>query len=424
MTLPGDDPIETPPRPASPVHGFGTLAVHAGSPIDQVTGAVIEPISLSTTFAQSAVGKPVGEFEYTRSSNPNRLNFERAIANLEKAKYALAYASGSAATANILQSLASGSRVISISDVYGGTHRYFTKVAESHNVRVKFTPRINMELEELIDDDTKLIWIESPSNPTLSLVDIRAVADIAHRNGIMVVVDNTFLSPYIQNPLDHGADIVVHSVTKYINGHSDVLMGVAAFNSDELWEKLSFLQNALGSVPSPFDCWLAHRGVKTLHLRAREASKNAMMVAEALDHSPHVKAVNYPGLDSHKQRKIALKQHRDGLGGGMLSFRINGDREAAAAFCTATKIFTLAESLGGVESLVELPASMTHAGIPKDQRDDVGVYDDLIRLSCGVEEGADLAEDVLQALEKVIVLPKITNGLANAHVNGQTNGHA
>jgi cystathionine gamma-lyase len=313
--------------------------------------------------------------------------------------------------------------VISISDVYGGTHRYFTKVASAHGVRVTFTPSIEMDIEELVNEDTKLIWVETPSNPTLSLTDIRAVADVAHRTGIMVVVDNTFLSPYIQNPLEHGADIVVHSVTKYINGHSDVLMGVAAFNSDELWTRLSFLQNAIGAVPSPFDCWLAHRGVKTLHLRAREASKNGLMVAEALQHSPHVIAVNYPGLAIHKQRKIALRQHRDGLGGGMLSFRIKGGKEAAERFCQMTQIFTLAESLGGIESLVEVPGSMTHAGIPKDQREAAGVFDDLVRISCGVEDGADLVADVLQALEKVVVGPKITNGLANHQANGVTNGH-
>lgn len=386
MAIQDHTPIETPPRAPSPTHRFGTLAVHAGSPHDGVSGAVIESISLSTTFAQSAVGQPIG-YEYTRSANPNRENFERSIAALEKAKYALAFSSGSATTATILQSLAAGSHVISVSDVYGGTHRYFTKVASAHGVRVSFTPSIEVDIEELITTDTKLIWIETPSNPTLSLVDIRAVADIAHRSGIMVVVDNTFLSPYIQNPLEHGADIVVHSVTKYINGHSDVLMGVAAFNSDALMERLKFLQNAIGAVPSPFDCWLAHRGVKTLHLRVREASKNGLMVAHALHESPHILAVNYPGLQSHKQHKIALKQHRDGLGGGMVSFRVKGDKEAAERFCQATQIFTLAESLGGVESLVEVPASMTHMGIPREQREAAGVFDDLVRISCGVEDG-------------------------------------
>ena len=372
-------------------------------------------ISLSTTFAQTSVGKPVGDYEYIRSSNPNRTNFEQAIAALEHARYALAFSSGSAATATILQSLAAGSHVVSISDVYGGTHRYFTKVAAAHGVHVTFSPSIELEIEELIKDETKLIWIESPSNPTLSLVDIRAVATVAHNHGIMVVVDNTFLSPYIQNPLDYGADIVVHSVTKYINGHSDVLMGAAAFNSPQLHTRLSFLQNAIGAVPSPFDCWLAHRGLKTLHLRAREASANADAVAKTLQASPHVIAVNYPGLPSHAHHTIALKQHRKGLGGGMLSFRIHGGAAAAERFCQNTKIFTLAESLGGVESLVEVPGSMTHAGIPREQREAAGVFDDLVRISCGVEDGEDLCRDVLQALEKAVIGDKITNG---AHVNG------
>ncbi|KAI9809012.1 MAG: cystathionine gamma-lyase cys3 [Sarcosagium campestre] len=414
-----DQPIETPPRPASPLHNFGTLAVHAGSPHDPVTGAVIAPISLSTTFAQTGVGKPVGLYEYTRSSNPNRDNFEQAIAAVEHARFALAFASGSATTATILQSLAAGSHVVSVSDVYGGTHRYFTKVAAAHGVEVTFSPSIELDVANLIrPNETKLIWIESPSNPTLSLVDIRAVATIAHEQGIMVVVDNTFLSPYVQNPLDHGADIVIHSVTKYINGHSDVLMGVAAFNSPELKDRLTFLQNAIGAVPSPFDCWLAHRGLKTLHLRAREASTNATTVATALEASPHVIAVNYPGLKSHPHRAIAVKQHRDGMGGGMLSFRIKGGQEAAERFCQSTTVFTLAESLGGVESLVEVPSSMTHAGIPKDQREAAGVFEDLVRISCGVEDAQDLKKDVLQALEKAVVVPKIN--AANG-VNG-TNG--
>ncbi|KAK2793793.1 cystathionine gamma-lyase cys3 [Onygenales sp. PD_12] len=410
-------PIETPPRAPSPVHQFGTLAVHAGAHVDPTTGAVIAPISLSTTFAQTGVGKPLGQYEYTRSANPNRDNFEQAVAALENAKYALAFSSGSATTAIILQSLAAGSHVISVSDVYGGTHRYFTKVAAAHGVHVTFSPSIEIDIAELIrPNDTKLIWIESPSNPTLGLVDIRKVATIAHQHGIMVVVDNTFLSPYIQNPLNHGADIVIHSVTKYINGHSDVLMGVAAFNSDELKERLSFLQNAIGAVPSAFDCWLAHRGLKTLHLRAREASKNATTIATALEASPHVIAVNYPGIKSHPHREIAIKQHRDGMGGGMLSFRIKGGVAAAERFCQATQVFVLAESLGGVESLVEVPGSMTHAGIPKAQREAAGVFDDLVRVSCGIEDSADLLQDVMQALEKAAVAPKV-NGVvvANGH---------
>jgi cystathionine gamma-lyase len=400
------------------VHGFGTLAVHAGAPHDPVTGAVIEAISLSTTFQQTSVGVPVGQYEYSRSSNPNRNNFETAVAALEHAKYALAFSSGSATTATILQSLAAGSHVISVSDVYGGTHRYFTQVAKAHGVKVTFTPEIEVDISEHITPATKLVWIETPSNPTLRLVDIRAVATQAHKHGILVVVDNTFLSPYVQNPLDHGADIVVHSVTKYINGHSDVVMGVAAFNSEELKARLTFLQNAIGAVPSAFDCWLAHRGLKTLHLRARQASVNATRLAHALEASPDVIAVNYPGVDSHPHRAIAKRQHRDGMGGGMLSFRIRGGHAAAERFCQYVKIFTLAESLGGVESLVEVPSSMTHAGIPKEQRESVGVFDDLVRVSCGVEEAEDLTADALQALERAVKeSTKASNG-----TNG-VNGH-
>jgi cystathionine gamma-lyase len=399
------------PIPSSSA-GFGTLAVHAGSPHDPVTGAVIEPISLSTTFAQTAVGRPVGAYEYSRSANPNRDNFERAVAALEHARHALAFSSGSATTATILQSLAAGSHVVSVSDVYGGTHRYFTQVAKAHGVRVTFTPEIEVDISDHITPDTRLVWIESPSNPTLRLVDIRAVAAAAHARGVLVVVDNTFLSPYVQNPLDHGADIVVHSVTKYINGHSDVVMGVAAFNSDDLARDLAFLQNAMGAVPSAFDCWLAHRGLKTLHLRAREATRNATAVATALEASPHVLAVNYPGLDSHPQREVARRQHRDGMGGGMLSFRIRGGHSAAERFCQLTRVFTLAESLGGIESLVEVPSGMTHAAIPKDQREAVGVFDDLVRVSCGIEDAADLQADILQALDRAVAP---TNG-SNGHV--------
>lgn len=310
-----------------------------------------------------------------------------------------------------------------MSDVYGGTHRYFTKVAAAHGVQVTFSPSIELDIADLIrPKETRLVWIESPSNPTLSLVDIRNVATVAHRHGIMVVVDNTFLSPYIQNPLSHGADIVVHSVTKYINGHSDVLMGAAAFNSPDLAQRLSFLQNAIGAVPSPFDCFLAHRGLKTLHLRARAASQNATAVAKALEASPHVLSVNYPGIASHKQRHIAIKQHREGMGGGMLSFRLKGGQAASEHFCQATRLFVLAESLGGVESLVELPGSMTHAGIPKAQREAAGVFDDLVRVSCGIEDEFDLVRDVTQAIEKAVVTGKM-NGIST-NASGTRHAHS
>ncbi|ERS96002.1 cystathionine gamma-lyase [Sporothrix schenckii 1099-18] len=433
----------------APPRGFGTLAVHAGSPHDPTTGAVIEAISLSTTFAQSAVGKPVGEYEYSRSSNPNRTNFENAVAALEKARHALAFGSGSAATATILQALASStsvgppldsaagdrasiataatddkahgsSHVISVSDVYGGTHRYFTQVAKAHGVRVTFTPAIEVDIADHITPATRLVWIETPSNPTLRLVDIAAVARTAHAHGVLVVVDNTFMSPYLQNPLELGADIVVHSVTKYINGHSDVVMGVAACNRDDLHKRLAFLQNAGGAVPSAFDSWLAHRGLKTLHLRARAASGNALAVATELERRTDlVRAVNYPGLDSHPQRDVARRQHREGMGGGMLSFRVKAGRAAAERFCQYTRLFTLAESLGGIESLVEVPSSMTHAGIPREQREAVGVFDDLVRVSCGIEESQDLLEDAIQALERataeVLAEAAAANGNGASH---------
>lgn len=388
-------------------YGFGTNAIHAGAPVDPVTGAVIEPISLSTTFAQSEPSKPLGIYEYSRSANPNRDNFEKAVATLEKAKYAAALASGSATTALILQSLPIGSHVVSGGDVYGGTHRYFTKVASTHGVEVSFVGDLAKDLAGALRPETALVWLETPSNPTLSVTEISEVAALVkahnakHGKNAFVVVDNTFLSPYISNPLVHGADVVIHSITKYINGHSDVVGGVLATNSDELHEKFRYLQNAIGSVPSPFDLWLAHRGLKTLHLRVKQASSSAHAIAEYLSTHESIISVNYPGLKTHPNHNVVLKQHRNGLGGGMISFRIKGGADAAAKFTSSTKLFTLAESLGGIESLIEVPAIMTHGGIPKAERESNGVYDDLIRVSVGIEETEDLLQDFKQALQSV-----------------------
>lgn len=387
-------------------YGFGTKAIHAGAPIDPTTGAVIEPLSLSTTFAQSEPSKPVGLYEYSRSANPNRDNFEAAVAALEKAKHAIALSSGSATTALIIQSLPMNSHIISGGDVYGGTHRYFTKVGVTHGVTSTFVGNLVEDLESKIQENTKLVWLETPSNPTLTVTDIAKVASILKNHEaktgskILLAVDNTFLSPYISNPLEHGADVVVHSVTKYINGHSDVVMGVLATNSDELHDRFRFLQNAIGSIPSPFDSWLAHRGLKTLHLRVRQAATSAQQIAQFLTQHPAVLKVNYPGLKSDPNHEIVVKQHRDSLGGGMISFRINGGAKAASTFTSSTKFFTLAESLGGIESLVEVPAIMTHGGIPKEERESNGVFDDLVRVSVGIEDTDDLIEDVRQALEK------------------------
>ncbi|CAK9437466.1 uncharacterized protein LODBEIA_P18440 [Lodderomyces beijingensis] len=389
---------------------FGTRAIHVGAPIDPSTGAVIEPISLSTTFGQSEPSKPLGVYEYSRSANPNRDNFEQAVASLESAKYAIALASGSATTALIIQSLPVGAHIISGGDVYGGTHRYFTKVANHHGVTAEFVGNLADDLEATLKPETKLVWVETPSNPTLQVTDIAKVKQILKNhqektaNKVILVVDNTFLSPYVSNPLNFGADIVVHSVTKYINGHSDVVMGVLATNDAELHDRLRFLQNAIGSIPSPFDSWLAHRGLKTLHLRLRQASSSAQKIAEFLQSKikdGSIIHVNYPGLPDHKNHDVVQRQHRDGLGGGMISFRIKGGSNAASLFTSSTKLFTLAESLGGIESLIEVPAIMTHGGIPKAERESNGVYDDLVRVSVGIEDTDDLIEDIQQALKKV-----------------------
>ncbi|KAJ2455994.1 cystathionine gamma-lyase cys3 [Coemansia sp. RSA 2336] len=385
-------------------YGFGTLAIHAGAEADPATGAVIPPLSLSTTFKQRAVGDFV--YEYSRSDNPNRSNLESAIAALEHAKYGFAFSSGSATTATILNTLAPGSHVISVNDVYGGTHRYLNKVAASMGVETSFVDLADVSnLRDVVRENTRLVWIETPTNPTLRLVDIAAVSAIAHEAGLFVVVDNTFLSPYFQTPLDLGADIVVHSATKYLNGHSDVVMGVAATNNDALASKIRFLQNAIGAVPSPFDCYQAQRGLKTLHLRMRQHAANAQRVAEFLEASSLVDSVIYPGLASHPQHELAKQQMR-GFG-GMVSFRIRGDTHTADRFLQRTHLFTLAESLGGVESLAELPARMTHAGLAPEERNELGITDNLIRLSVGVEDGDDLIADIAQALESAVAENKM-----------------
>lgn len=349
----------------------------------------------------------MGTYEYSRSANPNRDNFETTVASLEQGKYAIATSSGSAATSLIVQSLPINSHIISGGDVYGGTHRYFTKVGPTHGVETTFVNDLETDLISSIKPNTKLVWLETPSNPTLSITSISKVSNLLaqynqeNNQKIILVVDNTFLSPYISTPLTNGADVVVHSVTKYLNGHSDVVMGVIVTNDSKLAETFRFLQNAIGSVPSAFDSWLAHRGLKTLHLRISQSSSSALKIAQYLSEHPQVKLVNYPGLPTHPNHQVVLKQHKNGLGGGMISFRINGGAKAASVFTSSTKLFCLAESLGGIESLVEVPAVMTHGGIPKEQRESVGVFDDLIRISVGIEDSEDLIADIEQALNKI-----------------------
>jgi len=394
---------ETRPRP----YGFATLAIHAGQEPDPVTGAVIPPLSLSTTFAQQGAGLHKG-FDYSRSGNPTRNAFETAVAALEGGLYGLAFSSGSNTTATVLNLVSHGGHIVSVNDTYGGTFRYFTKVASNNGVDVSFIDMYDPEnLRAAIRPNTKLVWIETPTNPTLRLVDIRAVAKIAHEHNIILVVDNTFMSPYFQRPLSLGADIVVHSVTKYINGHSDVVMGVAVTSDSELHTRLRFLQNSIGGVPSAFDCFMANRGLKTLHLRMRAHEQNAIAIARYLENheKQRVDQVIYPGLESHPQHELA-KSQASGFG-GMVTFRFKDGPNTLAVsnkFLASLKIFALAESLGGVESLAELPAVMTHASLTPEARRAVGVTDGLIRLSVGVEDMEDLLADIQQALEAAMPL--------------------
>ncbi|KAK9711760.1 cystathionine gamma-lyase cys3 [Basidiobolus ranarum] len=380
--------------------GFGTLAVHVGQEPDGVTGAVIPSISLSTTFVQSAAGVHSG-YEYSRAGNPTRQSFEEAVAALEKGEYGLAFSSGSATTATIAHLIPVGSHVILVNDVYGGTYRYFTKVATDNGIEHTFVDLVNPEnIKPEFKENTKLVWIETPTNPTLRLVDIEAVARYTHEAGALLVVDNTFMSPYFQNPLTLGADIVVHSGTKYLNGHSDVVIGVAVLNNEQLYTKLKFLQNAIGAIPSPFDCFLANRGLKTLHIRMKQHAENALAVAKELEASDKVDEVIYPGLQSYKQHELAKRQS-SGYS-GMVSFRIRGDINNANKFLQSVKVFTLAESLGGVESLAELPSVMTHGAVSTEDRAKLGITDTLIRLSVGIEEADDLVRDIRQALSEAV----------------------
>jgi cystathionine gamma-lyase len=381
---------------------FGTRAIHSGQEPDVYSGALVTPISLSTTFQQYSPGKTYpGGYEYSRTGNPTRDTFEECVASLENAQWGLAFASGSATLSCIIHLLKSGDEVISMNDVYGGTYRYMTKVASPFGVKfhfVDFTEISNVESK--INENTKLLWLETPSNPTLTLVDIELISKCAKKHNLIFVVDNTFLSPYFQNPLDHGSDLVVHSVTKYINGHSDVVMGVVCGNDLELYKRLKFLQNAIGSIPSPFDCFLALRGIKTLHVRMKQHNENAQIIAEYLEtRVDKIETVIYPNLQSHPQYEVCKKQMRGG--GGMITFFLRGGITQSRQFLENLKVFALAESLGAVESLLDHPAIMTHASIPKEEREKIGITDNLVRLSVGIEDVNDLLEDLKIALSFV-----------------------
>ena len=388
-------------HPSYSSSGFGTRCIHAGHAPDPITGAVVTPISLATTFAQSSPGQHTG-YEYSRTGNPTRAAFEAAIASVEGAAYGLAFGSGSATTATIVSMLQAGDHIISVDDVYGGTNRYFNRVAKpTMNMDISFVDfNQPAALESAITPRTKLIWLETPTNPTLKVMDIVATARTAKAHGLLLVVDNTFASPALQQPLSLGADIVVHSVTKYIGGHSDVVMGVLATNSQPLYTKLKFLQNAIGAVPAPFDCYMALRGLKTLHLRMRQHSANALAVAQFLQsQSSLIEKVVYPGLPSHPQYEIAQRQMSGS--GGMVTFFLKGGLDESRVFLSSLRLFALAESLGAVESLAEHPAIMTHAAVPAEQRVVLGISDGMVRLSVGVEEVEDIIADLRQALEAV-----------------------
>ncbi|XP_046446163.1 cystathionine gamma-lyase-like isoform X2 [Daphnia pulex] len=381
---------------------FATRAIHdAQDPEQWDAMPVVLPISLATTFKQDAPAE-FRSYEYGRSGNPTRTTFEKVLASLEGAKHGLTFASGLAASTTIVHLLSAGDHIVSMDDLYGGTNRYLRKVADRMNIKTTFVDATNPEnVEKAIQENTKLVWVETPTNPTLKLVDIAAVAEIVHkRENILLVVDNTFLSSYFQRPLELGADIVMHSLTKYMNGHSDVIMGAAMTNDDDVHTRLRFLQNAIGPVPSPFDCFLVNRSLKTLHLRMREHMKNGLAVARYLENHPCVERVIHPGLPSHPQHELAKRQCYGHS--GMITIYIKGGLPESRAFFKALKVFTLAESLGGYESLAELPALMTHASVCAEERATLGITDNLIRLSVGLEDVGDLIADLDQALKAAV----------------------
>lgn len=377
---------------------FATKVIHAGIQPDPSTGAIMTPIFQTSTYVQDAPGVHKG-FEYARTQNPTRSVLEENLAALENGNYGICFASGMAATDAIIKMLEPGDEVISCNDLYGGSYRIFTKLYQRYGIDFHFVDMNDPKnVADKINNKTKLIWIETPTNPMLNIVDIEAIVKIAKEAGVMVCVDNTFASPYLQTPLDLGVDIVCHSATKYLGGHSDVILGAVIVKDKKLADRLHFIQNASGAVPGPNDCWLILRGIKTLHLRMERACQNAQAVAEFLATHPKVEKVNYPGLTSHPSYELAKRQMK--LPGAMVSFSLKEDSiEAANKVLSGTHLFSLAESLGGVESLIGHPATMTHASIPLEERKKTGVTDSLIRLSVGIEDIEDLIEDLKTALQ-------------------------
>ena len=376
---------------------FGTKAIHEGVSPDSATGAIMTPIYQTSTYVQEGVGNHKG-FQYSRTSNPTRSALEANIAAIENGKYGAAFGSGLAAIDCVIKMLSPGDEVISTNDLYGGTFRIFKTIFEKYDIKFHFVPMGDTSaVEKKLNDNTKLIWAETPTNPTMKIIDIVALGKIAKSNNILLAVDNTFATPYLQTPLDLGADIVMHSATKYLGGHSDTVMGVLIVKDDKLAKEMYHIQNSSGAICGPMDCFLVLRGIKTLHLRMREHCKNGKAIAEFLIKHPNVDNVYWPGLPSHPNHKVAKSQMRDF--GGMVSFTTVGNKlEDALEIVKKVKLFSLAESLGGVESLIGHPSTMTHAAIPKNQREEAGITDSLIRLSVGIEDAEDLIADLEQAL--------------------------
>ncbi|WP_369411899.1 cystathionine gamma-synthase [Chryseolinea lacunae] len=379
---------------------FGTKAVHAGVEPDPTTGAIMTPIYQTSTYVQESPAKHKG-YAYARGANPTRNALQKSIAALENGKFAICFSSGMGATDAVIKLLNPGDEVITTNDLYGGSYRMFKRVFEKYGIKFHFIDLTkSANIEPLINDKTKLFWLETPTNPLMNIIDIEACVALAKKKNIIVAVDNTFASPYLQNPLDLGADIVMHSVTKYLSGHSDVIMGALVINDEKLYQELAFIQNSCGAVPGPQDSFLVLRGIKTLHLRMERHCFNGKKIAEYLKAHPKVGKVYWPGFPEHPNHTVAKKQMKDF--GGMLSFTLKDDsQQKATTLMESVTVFSLAESLGGVESLINHPASMTHASIPKEERIKNGLLDSLIRLSIGVEDVEDLIEDLDAALAKV-----------------------
>lgn len=379
---------------------FATKAIHAGQEPDPATGAIMTPIFQTSTYVQESPGKHKG-YAYARGKNPTRAALEKCIAALENARYGLCFSSGMGASDAIIKLLRPGDEVICCDDLYGGSYRMFTKIFEPLGIRFRFVDMSNASnITKFISEKTKMLWVETPTNPTMKIIDIAACAEISKNKKLILVVDNTFASPFLQNPIDLGADIVMHSVTKYLSGHSDVVMGAVCTNDANLYEQLAFIHNSCGATPGPMDSFLVLRGIKTLHLRMERHCQNGKRIAGFLKAHPKVDKVYWPGFPDHPNHSIAKKQMKDF--GGMISFTLKGNSlEEAFRLASSVKVFSLAESLGGVESLIGHPASMTHASIPKEERERSGVIDSLLRLSVGVEDEDDLVEDLRQALETV-----------------------